>query len=276
MAGNHYPWLGYFRREGREFGRRLDADLRVVADSDQDDFEPMASSPEQITRFGKSLRARGLGMYSLYVNSTLYEPAAAERSIQEVLAIARAARAFGTRIIVTNPSPIRWGGPENKNDAQLETQARALEQLGRRLHELGCALAYHNHDLELRAAAREFRHMLVGTDPRWVRFCLDAHWIYRGSGNSNVALFDVVELFADRIVELHLRQSRDGVWTETFSAEGDVDYPRLVKALVRHGVRPWLVMEQAVEKGTPKTLSALEAQRRSMRAARRLFAPLLD
>ena len=276
LAGNHYPWLVYFRRDGREFGKHLDADLQEVADSGLNDFEPMATAPDQITRFGESLKAHGLGMYSLYVNSTLHEADTAERSIQEVLAIARAARPFGTRIIVTNPSPLRWGGPEDKTDAQLETQGRALERLGRQLHDLGCTLAYHNHDIELRQAAREFRHMLTGTDPRWVSFCLDAHWIYRGSGNSQVALFDVVELYADRIVELHLRQSKNGIWTEVFSAEGDVDYRRLVAALVRHRVRPWLVLEQAIEKGSPKTLNALEAQRRSVQVARKVFAPLLS
>ena len=40
--------------------------------------------------------------------------------------------AVGTRIIVTNPSPIRWGGSENKTDAQLVAENVAL-QLERRV-----------------------------------------------------------------------------------------------------------------------------------------------
>ncbi|OHB77560.1 MAG: hypothetical protein A2Z25_14480 [Planctomycetes bacterium RBG_16_55_9] len=64
---------------------------------------------------------------------------------------------------VTNPSPIRWGGPENKDDVQLRVQAAALEKLGRELRAIGLILSYHNHDIELRNAAREFHHMMVGS-----------------------------------------------------------------------------------------------------------------
>jgi len=81
---------------------------------------------------------------------------------------------------------------------------------------MGLTLSYHNHDIELRNAAREFHHMMVGTDPAYVTLCLDAHWIYRGAGNSAVALFDVLKLYGPRITELHLRQSKDNIWTETF------------------------------------------------------------
>ena len=48
-----------------------------------------------------------------------------------------------------------------------------------------------------------------------MKLCLDTHWIYRGAGNSNVALFDILKLYGDRVVSLHLRQSVGGVWSET-------------------------------------------------------------
>ena len=70
-------------------------------------------------------------------------------------------------------------------------QAEALDKLGARLKQMRLILAYHNHDAELRNAAREFHHMMLGTDPALVTLCLDAHWIYRGAGNSAVALFDM-------------------------------------------------------------------------------------
>jgi inosose dehydratase len=113
--------------------------------------------------------------------------------------------------------------------------------------------------------------MLAGTDSELVKFCLDAHWVYRGSGDSQVALFDVVRLYGKRVVELHLRQSRDGVWTEAFCA-GDVDYPRLVEALRAQGVNPHLVLEQAVEEKTARTMGAEEAHRRSVAYAREVCA----
>jgi inosose dehydratase len=112
---------------------------------------------------------------------------------------------------------------------------------------------------------------MVGTNPAYVTLCLDAHWVYRGSGNSSVALFDVLKLYGSRITELHLRQSKDNIWTETFS-EGDIDYPRLVKYLLEIDIHPHVVLEQAAEKGTPQTMKTKEAFRKSSRYTRRVFA----
>ncbi|MHC4180958.1 MAG: sugar phosphate isomerase/epimerase family protein, partial [Planctomycetota bacterium] len=152
-----------------------------------------------------------------------------------------------------------------------KVQAAALDTLGAKLKGMGLVLSYHNHDVELRRAAREFHHMMLGTSPDHVTLCLDAHWIYRGSGNSAVALFDVVKLYGRRVTELHLRQSVDNTWTETL-CDGDVDYPRLAKHLLRIGVKPHLVIEQAPEGGTPKTMDAVQSHRRSCAYARRVFA----
>ena len=236
----------------------MDKGLSEVAASHFDGYEPLANNPQELDRLGLLLKKHDLEMRSLYVNSELHERDKAQESIESVLAIAEKAKGLGTKIIVTNPSPIRWGGPENKNDAQLKVQAAAIEKLGRQLKAMGLTLAYHNHDIELRNAAREFHHMMAGTNPAYVTLCLDAHWIYRGAGNSAIALFDILKLYGSRITELHLRQSKDGIWTETM-CEGDIDYPALARRLQKVGVRPHIVLEQAVEKGTPKTMTPLEA-----------------
>ncbi len=271
VSTNQYPWLTFYRREGRNFNAELDAALSEIAASGLDGLEPLVRSEADIDRLVPLLKKHGLSMRSLYVNTVLYDQKRAPDSIENVLSIARKARAAGTRIIVTNPSPIRWGGTADKNDTQLEVQAKALNELGGELKKLGLTLGYHNHDSELRKAAREFHHMLVGTDPSLVGFCLDAHWIYRGAGNSSVALFDVVKLYGDRIVELHLRQSKGGVWTEVFGP-GDIDYARLARELRNLGIKPHLVLEQAVEAQTPKTLTALEAHKRGVKQVRRIFS----
>ena len=270
LACNHYPWIVFYRREDRDFNASLDSGLAEVAQSGVDGFEPIINTPEQVDELAPLLKKHGLAMRSLYVNSVLHDPAEVDKSIAHVLAIAEKAKGVGTRIIVTNPSPIRWGGPDDKDDAQLKVQARALDKLGAKLRSMGLVLAYHNHDVELRNAAREFHHMMLGTDPENVTLCLDAHWIYRGSGNSAVALFDVVKLYGPRVTELHLRQSAGGVWTETFS-EGDIDYPALAECLLKIGVKPLLVIEQAVEKDTPKTMGPVESHRLSREYVNRVF-----
>jgi inosose dehydratase len=114
--------------------------------------------------------------------------------------------------------------------------------------------------------------MLTATDPAHVSFCLDVHWVFRGCGDSQVALFDVLEHYGDRVVELHLRQSKDGVWTEVFSAEGDIAYGRVADWLRRRKVHPQLTLEQAVEAKSPKTIDAVSAHREGVRAVRALFA----
>ncbi|MHC4116358.1 MAG: sugar phosphate isomerase/epimerase family protein [Planctomycetota bacterium] len=273
VACNSYSWLVFYGRENRNLNAELDEALGEVAASGLDGYEPGANNPQELDRLAPLLRKHGVEMRSLYVNSVLHEREKAEQSIESALAIADKARALGTKIIVTNPSPISWGGPQNKNDAQLRTQAKSLEKLGRRLKAMGLTLAYHNHAIELREAAREFHHMMVGTDPAYVTLCLDAHWIYRGSGNSQVALFDVVKLYGSRVTELHLRQSKGGIWTETM-CDGDVDYPALAEQLQKIGVRPHIVLEQAVEKGTPKTMTPLEAFTQSAQYTRRVFAAM--
>jgi len=271
VACNQYSWSVFYARQKKDFNASLDAGFADVAASGIDGFEPGVGGLEQIEPMVPLLKKHGLEMRSLYVNSTLHEADQADKSIEQVLAAAAKAKTAGTRIIVTNPSPLRWGGQEDKNDEQLKTQAEALNKLGAKLKAMGLILAYHNHDMELRNAAREFHHMMVGTDPQNVTLCLDSHWVYRGAGNSQVALFDVVKLYGSRVTELHLRQSQNGVWTEAFGP-GDIDYPRLAEALLKIGVKPLLVLEQAIENGSPNTMKPVEAFQKSTAYVRQIFA----
>lgn len=273
VACNQYSWSVFYQREGKDFNALLDAGLAEVKASGLDGFEPGVGGLEQIGAIAPLLKKHGLEMRSLYVNSTLHEVDQVDKSIEQVLAAAAKAKEVGAQIIVTNPSPIRWGGPETKTDAQLRTQAAALDSLGGELRRMGLILAYHNHDIELRHAAREFHHMMIATGWENVRLCLDAHWIYRGAGNSQVALFDVLHHYSYRIVELHLRQSQNGVWTEVFGL-GDIDYPRLADYLRRRGVKPLLVLEQAIEAGSPNTTKPVEAFQKSTEYVRQVFEGL--
>ncbi len=259
IATNTYPWSTFARRNGKTLRLHTDSLLGDIASTGIAGYEPIINQPAEFDGLSQRLARHGLEMRSLYVNSVLHDEAKSSASIDLVLAIAARARDLGTTIVVTNPSPIRWGGSEDKSDQQLQHQAKSLDRLGESLKKLGITLAYHNHDSELRQGAREFHHMLTATDPDHVKFCLDAHWIYRGCGNSQVALFDAVEHYADRIVELHLRQSRDGVWTESFTLDGDIDYERLFGMLRRRGIQAHLVLEQAVEADSPSTVEAVTA-----------------
>lgn len=270
LITNVYPWGTFYAREKKDFNKDLDAGLKAVKEAGLDGFEPVLNTPDEVKTLGELLPKHGLVLKSFYVNSKLHDKADADASVKTVLAIAEAAKGIGAGVVVTNPSPIKWGGPENKTDDQLKLQAEKLNELGAGLRKLGLVLAYHNHDIELRHAAREFHHMLTATDPANVKFCLDSHWVFRGAGDSQVALFDAVTHYADRIVELHLRQSKGGVWTEAFG-DGDVDYARLWKVLTGKKLKPLLVLEQAVEAKSANTMTAVEAHTKGVAYAKALF-----
>lgn len=271
LSCNSYAWLTFYNRAGKRWMADPDASFRDFVAAGFTAYEPGVDSLNQVQELGPLLKKYGVSMPSLYVNSSLHERAEAERSIAAALAIADAARPLGTRIIVTNPNPIRWGGDENKSDAQLEEQVRNLDRLGAELRKRGLTLAYHTHAPEHRAAAREFHHMMLGSDPDHVKLCLDAHWVYRGSDNSQVALFDVVKLYGRRIVELHVRQSQGGIWSETFTPTGDIDYNRLVGRLNELNVKPLVVLEQCLEKGSPNTMDGVAAHRVDLATAKQVF-----
>jgi len=247
----------------------FDDELAGLAAVGVNGLEPGLGSADQVDGLAAQLAKHNLQLRSIYTGSSLTDPAKVDAELERIVALAQRAKQVGTQIIVTNPSPNRQG----KSDEQLKTQAAALNTLGRELAKLGIKLAYHNHDVELLFAAREFHHMLVGTDPQAVWLCLDAHWVYRGAGHSQVALFDVLELYGPRICELHLRQSTGNVWSEAFG-DGDIDYRALVRKLVEINVRPLLSLEQGPEAQTPQTLDVAEVHRRSVRYVREVFAEL--
>ena len=274
LSCNAYTWHTFYQREKKQWMADPDASLSEYVKTGLTAYEPSVNNADEVRKLAPYLAKYRLAMPSLYVNSSLHEADEARKSIDAVLRIADAAKPLGTQIIVTNPNPIKWGSDDDKSDAQLIEQAKNLDRLGAELRRRGLTLAYHTHAPEHRQAAREFHHMLLSSDPKNVSLCLDAHWVYRGSGNSQVALFDVVKLYGKRIAEVHIRQSKDGIWQEVFS-EGDIDYRRLANDLKALGVRPNLVLEQCLEKGSPDTMGPVAAHKQDIVYAKEVFAGLV-
>ncbi|MBX2814896.1 MAG: TIM barrel protein, partial [Saprospiraceae bacterium] len=189
ISCQQYPWQTFMERSGQNWYDDLSTSIELVKAAGFNRFEPLIESKEYLQDLMPLLK--NLICPSIYVNSVLHTNQKKNESIAEVLEIARLCKPLGTEIVVTNPSPIQWGGMEDKSDGALMIQAEALDRLGRELRKLDMQLAYHNHDSEMRNSAREFHHMMLATDPHNVKLCLDAHWIYRGAGNSSVALFDI-------------------------------------------------------------------------------------
>lgn len=272
ISCNTYNWVTFYRRQGKEWGRDWEACISEFAQTGIPAIEPSFQSAEEVKVLAPILKKYNILMPSLYVNSLLHKAEEAEKSIASVLKIAdEAKKLMNTQIFVTNPSPIRWGGNEVKSDAELLVQSKNVEKLGAELRKKGITLAYHTHDMEMLAGAREFHHILLNTSPENVAFCFDVHWVYRGSQNSQVAVFDVLKLYSKRIVELHIRQSVGGTWTETFAGKGDIDYLRFAKEIEKMKIQPHLVIEQCLEEKTNVSLSAVEAHRQDLASIKEVF-----
>ena len=269
-----YTWYSYLQREGITWNEDLEGFIGKMKAAGFKSFEPAYANVDEANVLTDALGQKQIASYSLYVNSTLHDANLAEKSIQGALSIAAIAKRGGCRIVVTNPSPIQWGNPIDKTDDQLAFQAKHLDILGGELRKIGMKLAYHTHDMEMRQSAREFHHMLLNTDPENVHLCLDSHWVYRGAGDSQIALFDIVKLYGDRIIELHMRQSRNGIWSEVFG-DGDIDYEKLVGMIADQKIKPHLVLEQAVEEGTPQSMSAVQAIEKGFDYMTEICKPLL-
>ena len=273
ISCNSYNWFTFYGRQNKNWGENLDESFAELVETGIPAYEPSFSSAEEVKKMIPYLQKYQIKMPSVYIGTVLHDDAEAKKSIETVLAIADEIKKVGTKIVVTNPNPLSWGGDLLKSDAQLLEQSKNMEALGKALKNKGLTLAYHTHDTEMKAGAREFHHIMLNTSPQNVAFCMDVHWVYRGSGNSQVAVFDVLKLYGKRIVELHIRQSVGGVWSETFG-EGDIDYKRFAQTLKTMNLRPHLVIEQCVEDKTPNTLNAVQAHIKDLAAIKATFSPL--
>lgn len=275
ISSNSYNWGTFYNREGKTWGANLEADIAEYAKTGLQAYEPSISNASEARKLIEVLRKYKIKMPSVYIGSVLHEKGEIEKSVNNILEIADVVKRYDTRIIVTNPNPIAWGSEKLKSDEQLTLQAKTLDKIGKSLKLDGIKLAYHTHDVELKAGAREFHHMLQNTSSENLFFCMDIHWIYRGSQNSQLAVFDVIKMYSDRIVELHIRQSRGGVWQETFTPDADINYNQIVTELLNKKVKPHLVIEQCLETGSPNTMNATAAHKLDLKEIQNTFRLLL-
>ena len=155
---------------------------------------------------------------------------------------------------------------EAKTDAELATEARALEQLGASLKHRGLRLLVHAHAPEMADHAREWRYFFHHTTAASVGICLDTHWVYRGGEN----VLEILREAGTRIGDIHLRNSANGIWLEEFAA-GDVDYAVVAAELKKLRYEGWLTVELAWDPKTERTRALVEDLKRSREYTERMF-----
>lgn len=269
IASNEYPWSVFYARENRNFRDELASSLAEVKAAGLVGFEPSVSTAEEAVILADACEKACLKMRSVYTSSSFLMPQDVQHSVDRITAMAKAAHdRIGTELVITNPDPIGRG----KTDEELSAQAEGLCALGESLAAYGIRLGYHHHAPEMEFGAREVHHMLAGTDQKYVGFCFDTHWVYRGAGNSAVAVYDFLTLYGDRMVSFHLRQSVNDIWSEFLTENDDLDFHRIADWFrTKKHAYPMLVSEQCPESATPHTMNALQAHQRDVECIRRVF-----
>jgi len=261
-----YIWIQHLESEKKTLAEGVEEVLASFhgagyhrVELNQDFFQP-ALRERTFTLLAKN----HLAPETVYAGTTLHESAAAEKSVGAVVELARLLKPHGTRVIVTNPSP--KPGQALKSEEELDTQAKNVDRLAEEISGLGMKLALHHHTPELLEHAREWRHLMQHTDPNRVYCCVDVHWAYRGGQE----VMSFLRETGDRLVELHLRNSRKGIWMEDFGP-GDIDYQKVADYLREISFNGYLVVELAYEKGTQITRSLDEDLRLSRLYTEKVF-----
>lgn len=264
IGTNGFRWSQYYTARNRTPIDYFDEALNAAARAGIQTWEALGLADDaEAAALARALKSSGLRAQTLYVNCRLHEPDW-RASVERTLAEARRGIALGARVICSNPEPVQWGGPQNKTDEELKRQLEAIRSLTERMRAEGAELAYHVHDAELRNGAREMHHMLVNTADINMGFGFDPHWVYRGCGDSQIAVDDVLTLYGHRINLVHIRQSVNGLWTETLQ-DGDLNFRPLFQLLKQRNFTGVIDVELGFEPGVPETLGLEEAHRLSVR-----------
>ncbi len=144
-----------------------------------------------------------------------------------------------TRVTVSSmPAQYREAGEKGFHDF-----ARDADEMGKRLHDQGLALGYHNHSFEF---ARFGPHtgldiLLEETDPRYLMSQLDTYWVQHGGGDPAAW----TRLVKGRIPVIHVKDMviADGGQMFAEVGEGNLNWPAILDACRYSGVQ-WYVVEQ--------------------------------
>ncbi len=213
-----------------------------------------------------ALRVDGHKMPTALVDAECDDPSRAAQTSLSVAACADRAKArdLDFKGVVLVP----LAGDRSRTDADVQSAIERIQQVASSLGRRGIWVALHNDRVESADDARIFRTMLDATagNPN-VGVALDAEWIHRGGGDP--AAF--AAKYKDRLKTLHLRQSRDGVWSEDFG-DGQVDYKALDKVTrpIRSDLH--LVVELNHHPETKQSRRLVDDLKLSRQYVRRIFS----
>lgn len=256
LAAQTFIWMQQLRQQKRTPAEGVADVIGGTLAAGFENAELMSAflTPELRPRTLELLRSRGLAIPIVYHGGPMHTAEGAEKTIAEAVELVDALRGAGVELLNFNPSP--KPGKALKSDAELATQAQAINRLAAEVEKRGIPLVLHHHDAEMLENAREWRHLLENTA---VPLCIDTMWAARG-GQDPMA---ILRQTGRRLGSLHVRNTKNGVCTEAFG-DGDIDHRKVAAHLREISYRGWIVVELFHEPQTQAT-RPLEANLRLSR-----------
>lgn len=154
-----------------------------------------------------------------------------------------------------------WLAPEQRDPQSISRLADTLTGWGRRCHDQGISLSYHNHDFEFATAdgVTLLDRLLDATDTALVGLEFDIYWaVFAGADP-----LAVLRRYHGRVALIHVKDmTPDRRFTEVGS--GVLDWPTLIATARESGAR-WFI----VENDRPE-IPSLESAQRSLAYLRSL------
>ena len=140
-------------------------------------------------------------------------------------------------------------------EADVKSAADVFNRAGKRIKEAGMQLTYHPHGYEFvpTGSGTLFDDLAAKTDPKALAFEIDVFWAKHG-GADPAAL---IEKYHNRVTHLHLKDLKNGVTgnltgsapdeTSVALGTGQIDWPAVLKAAKKAGVRGYYIEEESPE-----------------------------
>jgi sugar phosphate isomerase/epimerase len=226
----------------------LDHDLTRILDSlARDGYRAVEGSPGHRTRFKAELEQRGMHYAAPHV--VLADLEDWSKTIEY-------SQAMGSDDICSS-GLLQWN--ERRAPDYLNS-ARALNECGKHLRDVGIHLHYHNHDFEFEAVGGSTSGMdilLNELDFNIVDLCLDVGWVWRAGLDPAVWM----QQHRDQIGYLHLR---DFAGEESVAlGQGSMDLEPIVATMNSLPNVRWIVIEQ--DPTAPDPLKSMSDSRAYLR-----------
>ena len=155
-----------------------------------------------------------------------------EKLEAELATVADDAETLGTKLVICP-----WLGEDRRKDAAgYQAAAKALNTIGRGLHERGIDFAYHNHAFEFKEfeGKKGLDILFENSEPHLVKAEIDVYWVRHG-GEDPV---ERMKKLGDRCVALHLKDMTRGD-DKKFAEVGTgfIDFKAVLETAAKIGAR---------------------------------------